>query len=564
MSSFYKKYAPNPRLKRDDYEFLCGEWDFAFADGDCEPLFDKKIQVPFSYECKASGIGDESSHECIWYKRTFNVKEHRGAVLLHFEGIDYHSFIYLNDQLVTEHVGGFTTFSIDATKYVKVGKNEIKIKVNDSFDKSQLRGKQRARGENYDCWYVQTTGIYKPVWLEYAGNSYLKNISFKTQLGGKVEAEFSLNKPAKVEFTVYEDGTRNAVYHVKLLRLSETFTLNFVIDNAKSWSAEKPNLYSVKVVVDDYDEVYSYFGFCNVTTKPDGVYINGKREFQQMILYQGYWEDTMLSAPNDVALEKDVQNIKAMGFNGVRVHQKVENEVFYYLCDKYGLYVWGEIPSPYEFTPKMQSEFSRDCEIIFNQLKNHVCITTWLLFNETWGVSAIKDNEEIQDYVMSEYQKIKEKDSRPIITNDGWYHLNSDVLSIHEYEQNAKVFEEEYKDKTHLVTKKVVNENRYGTAFANGFTYKNQPIMISEYGGIAIKGEGWGYGDMANDIASFKQRLRDIVATVNSIPYLSGCCYTQYNDIQQEINGLIDKKGHPKLPISLIHDIFFNADKGRR
>lgn len=191
-------------------------------------------------------------------------------------------------------------------------------------------------------------------------------------------------------------------------------------------------MYGVKIRVlgKTADEVYTYFGIREIEAREDGVYINGKREFQQMILDQGYWKDTMLTAPGDEAIEKDVRAIREMGFNGVRMHQKVESFVFYSLCDKYGLYVWGEIPSAYAFDERMKTEFLRDCTDIVEQLKNHPCVVSWVLFNETWGVSDIKENKEEQNFVQRMYEEVRKADDRPIITNDGWYHLGSDILSL--------------------------------------------------------------------------------------------------------------------------------------
>lgn len=553
-------------MQRKDYESLCGEWQFSFDDQLTDnPSFDRTIIVPYSYESSASGIGDTRVHSCVWYKRTFQVKPHHGSILLHFEGIDYHAIIYINDVLCGEHVGGFTSFVIDATDYVHSGDNTIKIKVLDSLSKSQLRGKQRARETSYECWYVQTTGIWKPVWLEYAGSSYIESIDYSAEINGHVAIKVSLNKPAKLAMEV-RDGDKK-IYREEAQTSEKMHSFSFEIQSPKLWNAEHPDLYSTcfRVFGESQDTVESYFGISEIRAKEAGIFINGEREYQQMILYQGYWSETMLSAPDDIALEKDIDMIKALGFNGVRVHQKIENAVFYYLCDKKGLYVWGEIPSAYEFTEKMCSEFTRDAKGIFHQLKNHVCVTTWLLFNETWGVEAINNDKEQQKFVEEIAAYIKSKDKRPVITNDGWYHLDSDILSLHEYEQDAKVFAQEYADKDRVVSSKIINGNHYGKAFAEGYSYTSQPIFISEYGGIALDGRrGWGYGENAHSVDQYEKRLKTIVETVESLTYVSGCCYTQFNDTQQEVNGLLNEDRVPKLPAKRLHAIFSRGQVRRR
>lgn len=548
--NFYKTYAPNPRMERSDYDFLCGIWQFSFDDA----VFDRTIKVPFTCESEASGIGDTSCHECVWYRRKFRVHRHSGRLLLHFEGVDYHSFIYLNGKSVGEHIGGFTSFCLDITDAATEGENEIVLKVLDSFDKSQLRGKQRAKCENYDCWYVQSTGIWKPVWLEYVGSTYVENISFRTENDGSVEATVRLSGDDDVSLTVFDGDS--ALLTVSSVRAAAEHILNFKVDCPKLWNSEHPNLYYVKIQTKD-DEVKSYFGFRTVEVKENGLYINGVREYQQMILYQGYWQKSLLTAPDDAALEADVKLIKEMGFNGVRVHQKIENEVFYYICDKFGLYVWGEIPSAYEFTERMKEEYKRDFKLIFEQLKDYVCIISWLLFNETWGVYQIKEDKSQQEYIEDMTKFIRARDKRPVITNDGWYHLDSDILSLHEYEQDSDVFAREYRDKEYVVKDKIINTNKFGKAFADGYSYNHQPVFISEYGGIAIKGkEGWGYGKSADDITLYEERLRKLVNAIRSLPYVSGCCYTQFNDVQQEINGLLDSDRKEKLPVGTISSIF--------
>ncbi len=558
MRSFYKKYSPDPTLERKDYEFLCGEWDFAFAESfDDEAVFDKKIIVPFSYECAASGIGDETPRDYVFYRRKFNVKKHDGSALLHFEGVDYHCRVYVNKTRVCEHKGGYTKFCVDVTDFVTAGENLLEVRVFDGSDKAQMRGKQRVGDKSYECWYVQTTGIWKPVWIEYAGSVYVKELSITANDDGAVKAEIKLNKKASVTMTVTApDGLSQTV-----ASNSETETQNLALKlkSVYKWSFSDPKLYNVEVTVDGEvsDKVRSYFGICRINVNSDGMYVNGNREYQRMILDQGYWRDTMLSAPDDEALEKDIDLIKAMGFNGVRIHQKVENALFYYLCDKKGLYVWGEIPSCYEFGDRMREEFTRDSELIFNDLKKHVCVVCWLLFNETWGVYAIKDDIAQQNFVTALKGKFKTIDQRPIITNDGWSHLDSDILSLHEYEQDAEVFAKEYSDKGRVVSTKTVNTNKYGTAFADGYSYRGQPIFISEYGGIALNGcDGWGYGDHAADKRDFEIRLRKIVGAVKSLDYVSGCCYTQFVDTQQEKNGLLYEDRTPKLPLKVLNEIF--------
>ena len=549
-------YYPNPQFVRKEYRSLCGEWKFAFADDGEVPEFSRTIVVPYSYECAASGIGDESVHRCVWYERSFDVRPHGGAVLLHFEAVDHRADVFINGKAAGSHCGGFTEFCLDITEFVQTGENVLTVRVFDSLDKSQLRGKQRAKEESYGCWYVQTTGIWKPVWLEYAGDVYLTSFRVQPSLGGEVSLSLRLSEPAAVRYFVYDGDIEVAAGEVP--RGGREAETSFCIPSPKLWSNASPHLYRMKLVVcgEAKDEVFTYFGIREISVREDGVYINGRREFMQMVLDQGYWKDSGLTPPDAAALEKDVALIREMGFNGVRKHQKIESHIFYYLCDRYGLYVWAEIPSPYQFDEHMRTEFARDTADILTQLVNHPCIVCWLLFNETWGVYGIKDDREQQAFVEKMARFVKESDSRPVITNDGWSHLNSDILSLHEYEQNAQSFADEYRERSYVVTRKKINRNHYGYAFADGYAYAGQPIMISEYGGISIAGSGgWGYSE-AESAQKLEERLRGLVQSVENIPYISGCCYTQLTDVQQEVNGLLTTDREPKLPIETMRRIF--------
>ncbi len=554
----YGKMCPNPQFERKSYRFLCGEWKFAIGNiNGYRPNFDKTIVVPYSYECKASGVGDERVHECVWYERTFLVDAHKGRLLLQFEAVDYEAEIYVNHKFAGRHAGGFTQFCLDITELSRQGENVLTVKVTDSLDKSQLRGKQRCKEKSYECWYVQTTGIWKPVWLEYAGDIYLKACEFHAKTDGVVEFSLHLSAPAAVRLAV-KFGTEK-VFEGTYSPKEELLKGKFVLPDPHLWSCAVPNLYTAEITVGEEspDIVDTYFGIREISVKEDGLYINGEREYQQMVLDQGYWPDTMLTAPDEDALLKDVTLIKRMGFNGVRKHQKVESNLFYYLCDRYGLYVWGEIPSPYRFDERMKEEFSRDCLEIVRQLKGHPSIVCWLLFNETWGVYNINESREEQRFVEEIYRAVRETDDRPIITNDGWSHLNSDILSLHEYEQDAGLFLKEYEKKDYVVSRKKINVNFYGRAFAEGYCYSGQPVMISEYGGIAIVGDsGWGYGDRALSVGEYETRVRKIVDSVKKLDYISGCCYTQFTDVQQEVNGLLTADRVPKLPIETVREIF--------
>lgn len=514
----------------------------------------KQITVPFSYETKASGIGNESHATKIRYSRSFEVKKLDCSILLHFAGVDYRCEVWINGIYAGGHVGCYTAFCLDITNQVKLGENEVVVVVYDSLSKAQLRGKQRAREEFYECWYVQTTGIWKDVWLEYAGKSYIEALEITPHNDGVIDFSIQTCKPnQEVEVIVSLNG--EIVSTVKGCSNNCIATPTVTIPEPILWSVENPCLYSVKLISED-DIVHSYFGLREVKTDDGIVNINGDDVYLRMVLEQGYWVETGLTAPSPEALWKEVELIKSLGFNGVRMHQKVESTLFYYFCDLLGLYVWGELPSNYEYSDEAKAEMRRDCPLIIKQLRPHPSIIAWVVFNESWGIPHVKNDGNTHRYVKEICDIVRTVGGqRLVISNDGWHQLDGDLLTLHEYNQDAKDFAVKYKRKEEVVGNKLII-NTFGFAYAEGYHYNGQPVLISEFGGIAInEADGWGYGDKAENKDGFCKRLAELFDTIYGLDYLAGYCYTQITDVQQEVNGLCYADRTPKVAPEIIRNI---------
>ncbi len=246
----------------------------------------------------------------------------------------------------------------------------------------------------------------------------------------------------------------------------------------------------------------------------------------------------------------------AMGFNGVRKHQKIEDDRFLYWCDKKGLLVWSEMAATYEFSDEAVENFTREWLEIMQQNYNHPCIITWVPFNESWGVPKILTDKKQQAFTEAIYYLSKSFDSeRPVIVNDGWEHTISDIIALHDYEEVGNVFHDRYKDKSNILGNMIPhNKDKY--AFAEGYEYQGQPVILTEYGGIAFKDEsGWGYGNQVTSEKEFLERYKDITDAIKNIPYISGYCYTQITDVQQEINGLLNEDRTPKISVEKIKKV---------
>lgn len=586
MKCYIKDY-PRPQFVRNQWENLNGAWDFRFDDqnvGEKEKWYENfkgelEIQVPFTFETKLSGIQDETRHDNIWYRKIIQVDANKledNNYVLHFEGSDFVTKLWVNGQFAGSHRGGYSRFSFDITNLVRDGENELVVKVEDSFDMQQPRGKQRWMDEVYLCWYIPTTGIWKTVWSEYVPKINLSSVKMTPNLEDYVlEVEYIMNAPESrlngelfVESVVSYDGklvdrTFTAVTssHV-CTKLNVAAKITMCYENPVwLWTPENPHLYDIEFRVWDkqsiIDEVGSYFAMRDIRIDGVKVLLNNASLYQKLILDQGYWKESHLTPPSEEALVEDIDKIKALGYNGLRKHQKVEDERFLYWCDVKGMLVWGEAPSAFQYSDYAVTEFITEWLEIVKQNYNHPCIITWTPVNESWGMTEIQTKREQQYFTEGIYYMTKSIDKmRPVIVNDGWQHTISDIITLHDYVAEGSVFAERYADKDRIVNNEIAF-NQKMLAMADGYKYAGQPIIISEFGGIAFNNDdcGWGYGGKVEGKEAFIARFDSIVTAVKELPYACGYCYTQVTDVQQEINGLMDMDRNFKIEPDIIKEI---------
>ncbi len=598
----YRKDYPRPQLVRDGWVNLNGKWDFAFDDENTGEIkgwqnalpAQTVINVPFTYETKMSGIGDETAHENVWYSRKVDVDSAKltaGRILLHFEGSDFYTRVWVNGALAGSHRGGYARFSLDITKLAKAGENTVVVKVEDSFDEQQPRGKQRWIKDNFDCWYVQTTGIWKTVWMEYLPADAVTAVKLTPILAeDAIEIECDvfggdgLVLAADIEFGGVPIASATAsVWNGHVRTKVDLLSTAVTPRGIKLWSPENPDLYdlTLRLVRDGetVDEVLSYFGMREIRIDGDKILLNGVPLYQRLILDQGYWRDSHLTPPSEEALIEDIDKIHALGYNGLRKHQKTEDERFLYWCDVKGMLVWSEMPSTYVFSDYAVQEFTSEWMEIVRQNYSHPCIITWTPFNESWGILQVKTEQKQQHFTEAIYYLTKAFDSmRPVIVNDGWEHTISDILTLHDYEESGRIFFERYsKYKDDILSNKVYH-SRFKSALADGYAYRGQPVLISEFGGIAFDDSGsadspaeerrtasgvtftdddsgWGYGNKVKGEEAFIKRFDDITTAIKELPYVCGFCYTQVSDVQQEINGLMDIDRNFKVAPEKIREI---------
>lgn len=582
MNCYIPDY-PRPQFVRKSWENLNGAWRFAFDDQDrgislgwerglTEGL---TIQVPFTYETKRSGIGDETVHDRVWYSRSITLTREQmdsGHILIHFEGCDYHTILWVNGIRVGSHTGGYARFSFDITKAAREGENILSVQVTDSLDPQQPRGKQRWLRDSFGCWYVQTTGIWKTVWLETLPDAYIQNVKITPDVqDAAVEMAFEVSDRSyadcRLEIQVSFDGQTVSQASVQVPQRRVKTKLNLLrMDTSQwglhLWSPETPELYDVQFRVycggELEDTVGSYFGMRDIRVDGAAILLNGAPLYQRLILDQGYWPDSHLTPPSEAALVEDIEKIQQLGYNGLRRHQKVEDERFLYWCDVKGLLVWSEMASTYDFGDDAVEAFLTQWTQVLRQNYNHPCIITWTPVNESWGVSRVKVDAAQQNLTQAVYHLTKSIDPyRPVIVNDGWEHTVSDILTLHDYEEDGQVFAERYQNHLSAILEGALPHNLSRTAFAKGFSYRGQPIIISEYGGIAYEKDekDWGYGRKVATQEEFLKRFDAITSAIKALPYCCGFCYTQVTDVQHEMNGLMDMERNFKVDPRAIREI---------
>ncbi|MCI1975255.1 MAG: hypothetical protein LKJ51_04990 [Limosilactobacillus sp.] len=565
---------PNPQMIRTNWLDLNGNWAFFIAKNESDSTnhpsnFPDQINVPYSYTFKKAHVNEKEYFPVVWYQKYFDLslkKDHR--YLLHFEAVDYQCQLWLNDHFIGSHTGGHTPFTIDISKWV-TATNKLEIRVEDVNATDQPIGKQSWKDHNFLCWYTRTIGIWQNVWLEETGEEYLEKITMIPDIHqSQLNIDAKLNLPAKATI-------RAAIsFHGQVIKVASCSTTNgrarFAVDVSNDdpnfrlhyWSPNEPNLYDVsfEVIKDNSitDTVNSYFGMRQVETRNQAVYLNDQSLYQKLILNQGYYPDAGLTGSvNDY--KADLTKLKAMGFNGNRIHQHVESHRMLYLCDKLGVLAWAEFPSSFSFSPAMMRHTLAELPDFIAKHINHPSVIAYVLMNESWGVNEIAHNHREQSFADSLYYLTKGfDDSRLVIANDGWEQVKTDLCTIHDYNGDPQSLAASYQNLEQIFTgnPSLTSGRR---VFCDGYERQNVPFLISEYGGIAYEEnaqqQSWGYGKRIQSKEAVVDKIGQLTQAVMSIPHCAGFCYTQLTDVEQEVNGLLDHDHQYKFDPTAIHQI---------
>lgn len=566
---------PRPLLMREDYQILNGWWDYAFTIDYKQPQqYEGRILVPFSPETALSGVGRQlKPDEYLWYRRNFDLpgwdrEKGQNRILLHFGAVDQSCEVRINGHKVKRHTGGYLPFEVDISRYAQESANELIVAVKDLSDTSyHSKGKQKLNAGG--MFYTAQSGIWQTIWLEKVPETYIKEIKTvpdieKKIIRIKVSSSYStdkknvdkLSRNLPIEIKIRKPG----LYPDPVVKPSQISTedmletavqavsgkwIEIPIESISLWNCETPYLYYFEVKLGD-DRAISYFAMrkfsleTKVHEEFPRICLNGEVQFQNGVLDQGYWPESLYTPPSDAAMIFDIQEMKKTGFNMVRKHLKIEPQRWYYHCDRLGIVVWQDMVNggsyykhwfvTYDATllswlripmrdvyPRLLSreakagrlEFIREMKETIRLLGNHPSIAAWVIFNEGWGQFQTEDMTRI----------VRRLDPNRLIDQaSGWFDQGGgDFSSLHNY--FFKLFIRPERERASVLSE-------FG-----GYSYREP--------GHCAKEKLYGYGICKNKKDLEKRFLERWQGVRNLIPQgLSASIYTQWTDVEEEVNGV--------------------------
>lgn len=566
---------PRPLLMREDYQILNGWWDYAFTIDNKQPQqYEGRILVPFSPETALSGVGRQlKPDEYLWYRRNFDLpgwdrEKGQNRILLHFGAVDQSCEVRINGHKVKRHTGGYLPFEVDISRYAQESANELIVAVKDLSDTSyHSKGKQKLNAGG--MFYTAQSGIWQTVWLEKVPETYIKEIKTvpdieKKIIRIKVSSSYStdkknvdkLSRNLPIEIKIRKPGlypdpvvkpsqiSTEDMLETAVLAVSDKW-IEIPIESISLWNCETPYLYYFEVKLGD-DRAISYFAMrkfsleTKVHEEFPRICLNGEVQFQNGVLDQGYWPESLYTPPSDAAMIFDIQEMKKTGFNMVRKHLKIEPQRWYYHCDRLGIVVWQDMVNggsyykhwfvTYGATllswlripmrdvyPRLLSreakagrlEFIWEMKETIRLLGNHPSIAAWVIFNEGWGQFQTEDMTRI----------VRRLDPNRLIDQaSGWFDQGGgDFSSLHNY--FFKLFIRPERERASVLSE-------FG-----GYSYREPSHCAKE--------KLYGYGICKNKKDLEKRFLERWSGVRNLIPQgLSASIYTQWTDVEEEVNGV--------------------------
>ncbi|GAA0552441.1 sugar-binding domain-containing protein [Chitinophaga japonensis] len=527
------KEYPRPQMVRSQWQNLNGLWQYAITprDAAAPASYNGQILVPYPIESALSGVKKTVlPHQNLWYKRNIArpaLKKGERA-LLHLGAVDWQASVFLNGKPVGDHTGGYQEFTCDITDALQAGNNELTVKVYDPTDQGpNPHGKQVLSPK--DIYYTPSTGIWQTVWMEVVPAAAVADIRLTPDIDKSV-LNVTVKAPEDCEIVLTATAGGKTVSTAKGIPGAN---IQLPVKNAKLWSPADPFLYDLQVQLIKnskiIDEVKSYFGMRKVAIKKDAngfdrIFLNNHYTYNLGTLDQGFWPEGLHTAPTDEALAFDIKAIKAMGFNTIRKHIKVEPARWYYHCDKLGMLVWQDFVNPPHHMPEgAREEFEKEVAATMEQLHNHPCITTWVLFNEKWGAY---DQQRLTEWV-------KQKDPSRLINGH-----SGEMLWVNEQLRSPSP--------NAWVSADMTDVHSYPDPM-NAPAHPGKARILGEFGGIGVfipdhqwnPMNAWGYIQVTPSSLKGKYTIMNQHLQLLEREGLSGSIYTQPFDVEGEQNGLM-------------------------
>ena len=578
---------PRPQMVRAQWLNLNGRWAFEIDQADSglergllERPLAGEILVPFAPESEASGVGNTDFLQAVWYRREIEMPADWAGqrILLHFGAVDHDATVWVNGTEVVRHRGGFSPFTADITDALDNGRGTITVRARDLRDQLQARGKQATWYANSHANYTRTTGIWQTVWLEPVPQVHLHRPRITPDVAGsclRVQVPLSANRTGyQLRAVVSTNGTQITTAQVRAdLDLAPTLQLTIPGEDVRLWSPDDPHLYDLQLQLLDQsgeviDAVDSYAGLRSVSIDGQSLRLNGEAVFQRLVLDQGYWPDTLMTAPSEEALVRDIELGLAAGFNGARMHQKVFEERYLYHADRLGYLLWGEFgdwgvsgQGRIGHNQQPTASFITQWVEVLQRDYSHPAIIGWCPMNETHQV--LHDQITVLDDVTrGMFLATKAADpTRPVLDASGYSHrvAETDVYDSHSYTQDPEDFAAEQAwpqgGRPH---RNKPAEGEYSLPYAG------QPFFVSEFGGIwwnpevaaaesgSDRSTSWGYGTRVADEEGFHERFAGLTEVLLGEPRMFGYCYTQLTDTFQEQNGIYRFDRTDKLDVTRV------------
>ncbi len=523
---------PRPDLMRSQWLNLNGSWDFTFDSTFVIPSqFAHKIQVPFPWGSKLSGVKDDA--DVAWYHRTFQVPANWGAkrIFLNIGASDWHTSVYVNGQKVGEHKGGYTPFDFDVTSFLKPGQAQrVDIRVDDKRRMFTLYGKQG---------YGNARGLWQTVYLDARGSDFIDHYAVYPDIDkGSVLIKAFLGGPASQDGKLHLKLSNGQLASISVQKGSSAAELNLALNKPHLWSLEDPFLYDLSLRL-GADEVHGYFGMrkISVTQLPGSkipyIALNNKPVYVQLALDQSYHPDGFYTFPSDAFMKDEIIRSKRIGLNGIRTHIKVDIPRKLYWADKLGLLVMSDVPNSWgEPDADMQQETEYTLREMLKRDFNHPAIFSWITFNETWGLFTHVDKKaiytpETQKWVASVYRLAKSLDPTRLVEDNsvccGRGHTETDIHSWHAYQAGYewdKLMDDQ--------SKNLFPGSQWN--FEKGYVQGSQPMINSEFGNV------WGYQGSTGDV-DYTFDYHKAMNSFRNHPKMAGWLYTEHHDVINEWNG---------------------------